>query len=303
MADDREAAGAGPHRTHRRGQERLGAAAGRSQAPVEIISVDSALVYRGLDIGTAKPAARGARARSAPSDRHLRPERELLRRALRARTRCAVHPRHSRGGAACRCWSAARCCTCARCCTDLRRCRRRAGSCGASIDARAARAAGRRCTPSSRGSTREAAARIAPNDAPAHSARARGLPAHRPADLAAATRDARRRCRTSRVRYWMLAPARSRACCTSGSQARFAAMMAAGFLDEVAALHRRGDLTGAPSVDARGRLPAAVGAPRGEYGSGGGGATSRCGDAPTCQAAAHLDARGRLRRRWIDPDR
>ena len=27
------------------------------QAPVEIVSVDSALVYRGLDIGTAKPAA------------------------------------------------------------------------------------------------------------------------------------------------------------------------------------------------------------------------------------------------------
>jgi tRNA dimethylallyltransferase len=28
------------------------------RAPVEIVSVDSALVYRGLDVGTAKPAAR-----------------------------------------------------------------------------------------------------------------------------------------------------------------------------------------------------------------------------------------------------
>ena len=28
--------------------------------PAEIVSVDSAMVYRGLDIGTAKPAARGA---------------------------------------------------------------------------------------------------------------------------------------------------------------------------------------------------------------------------------------------------
>ena len=29
----------------------------RDERPVEIVSVDSALVYRGLDIGTAKPSA------------------------------------------------------------------------------------------------------------------------------------------------------------------------------------------------------------------------------------------------------
>ena len=34
------------------------------RAPVEIVSVDSALVYRGLDIGTAKPRARAARSAS-----------------------------------------------------------------------------------------------------------------------------------------------------------------------------------------------------------------------------------------------
>ena len=30
--------------------------------PLEIVSLDSALVYRGMDIGTAKPGARAARA-------------------------------------------------------------------------------------------------------------------------------------------------------------------------------------------------------------------------------------------------
>ena len=29
----------------------------RQQLPVEVISVDSALIYRGMDIGTAKPSA------------------------------------------------------------------------------------------------------------------------------------------------------------------------------------------------------------------------------------------------------
>ena len=29
----------------------------RQQLPVELISVDSALIYRGMDIGTAKPSA------------------------------------------------------------------------------------------------------------------------------------------------------------------------------------------------------------------------------------------------------
>ncbi|HRL99285.1 MAG TPA: isopentenyl transferase family protein, partial [Acidovorax sp.] len=35
----------------------LAAVLGRQGRPVEIISVDSALVYRGMDIGTAKPTA------------------------------------------------------------------------------------------------------------------------------------------------------------------------------------------------------------------------------------------------------
>src|SRR5207253_2504645 len=44
------------------------------------------------------------------------------------------------------------------------------------------------------------------------------------------------------------------------------------------------------SLDARGGLPAAVGAPRRAIRPGGGGATGRCGDAPAGQAAADLDA-------------
>lgn len=39
--------------------------------PIEIVSVDSALVYRDMDIGTAKPS-RDERARAASPDRHHR---------------------------------------------------------------------------------------------------------------------------------------------------------------------------------------------------------------------------------------
>ena len=54
----------------------------------EIVSVDSALVYRGLDIGAAKPdAATRHRIRASP-DRHPRPARSLfggrVRRAMRS---------------------------------------------------------------------------------------------------------------------------------------------------------------------------------------------------------------------------
>ena len=56
--------------------------------PVEIMSVDSALVFRGMDIGTAKPGA-GARARVP---HHLidiwRSGPALLGRAVRRRCAC-----------------------------------------------------------------------------------------------------------------------------------------------------------------------------------------------------------------------
>jgi tRNA A37 N6-isopentenylltransferase MiaA len=49
--------------------------------PCELISVDSALVYRGMDIGTAKPS-KELLAASAPADRHSRPGRELFGRGF-----------------------------------------------------------------------------------------------------------------------------------------------------------------------------------------------------------------------------
>ena len=65
--------------------------------PLEIVSVDSALVYRGLDIGTAKPSRGAARTRSAPPHRHLRAHGELLRRPVRRRRRAAIDEIQSRG--------------------------------------------------------------------------------------------------------------------------------------------------------------------------------------------------------------
>ena len=53
--------------------------------PLEIVSVDSALVYRGMDIGTAKPVA-AMRARVAHHlHRHSRSDGELFRRRIHAR--------------------------------------------------------------------------------------------------------------------------------------------------------------------------------------------------------------------------
>ncbi len=93
--------------------------------PVEIVSVDSALVYRGMDIGTAKPT-RAERARVphhlidvldpaqsySPPSSWPTPSRS-----------CATSAR----AAACRCWWAARCCTSRRCSKGSTRCPRRTG--------------------------------------------------------------------------------------------------------------------------------------------------------------------------------
>ena len=46
--------------------------------PCELISVDSALVYRGMDIGTAKPSKELSGRISASVDRYSRPGRELF---------------------------------------------------------------------------------------------------------------------------------------------------------------------------------------------------------------------------------
>ena len=51
--------------------------------PVEIISVDSALVYRDMDIGTAKPTAKGKKFGTSSPHRHPRSRAELQRCRIR----------------------------------------------------------------------------------------------------------------------------------------------------------------------------------------------------------------------------
>ena len=78
-----------------------------AQQPVEIISVDSALVYRGMDIGTAKPTA--AELTAAPH--HLINIRDPLQ-AYSAAEFVQDAQRlieEIRRAARCRCWSAAPC--------------------------------------------------------------------------------------------------------------------------------------------------------------------------------------------------
>ena len=51
----------------------------------EIVSLDSMTIYRGMDIGTAKPTAAERASRAAPFARHRRPGRRVQRRAVRRR--------------------------------------------------------------------------------------------------------------------------------------------------------------------------------------------------------------------------
>ena len=76
----------------------------------EIVSVDSAQVYRGMDIGTAKPDA----ATRARVPHHLIDIVDPTDAYSAARFRADAHAARSRRSAraaACRCWPAARCCT------------------------------------------------------------------------------------------------------------------------------------------------------------------------------------------------
>jgi tRNA dimethylallyltransferase len=90
----------------------------RKVLPVELISVDSALIYRGMDIGTAKPDA--AELSAAPHrllDILIR-QRPIPRRIFAAmrwrRWRILSPPGEFR------CWLAERCCISKRCWKDCR---------------------------------------------------------------------------------------------------------------------------------------------------------------------------------------
>jgi tRNA dimethylallyltransferase len=208
-------------------------------APVEIVSVDSALVYRGLDIGTAKPA-RALRdriphhlidicdpAESYSAGRfvtdalrsieeiHARRRVPLLVGGTMLYLRALLHGLAPLPQAA----------------PQLR----------AQLDARAAQHGWRALHAELGGLDPEAAARIAPND---RQRIQRALEvcytAGRP--ISELQRGAASPLAGWPLRYWMLAPT-NRAVLHERIARRFEAMMAAGFLEEVRRLRARGDLT------------------------------------------------------------
>jgi tRNA dimethylallyltransferase len=131
--------------------------------PCDIVSVDSAQVFRDMDIGTAKPDARDTCALSAPPDRPDLAGGALFRRAL-SRRRAARDARSSPRQAS-RCWPAAPCSTSRRCAKDWPTCRRPTPHCAPRSMPKPPRAAGRRCMPNWRRLDPETAARLKPGDA------------------------------------------------------------------------------------------------------------------------------------------
>lgn len=208
-------------------------------APVEIVSVDSALVYRGLDVGTAKPPAE-VRARlphhlidvcdAAESYSAGRFVSEALGciRAIHARRRVPLlvggtmlYLRALLDGLA----------ALPEALPELRR----------ELDARAARTGWPALHAELARLDPAAAARIAPNDAQRiqralEVCYATGKPI---SELQRATSSP---LASYDVRFWMLDPP-DRAVLHERLARRFEAMMASGFLDEVRRLRDRGDLT------------------------------------------------------------
>ena len=160
------------------GKSALAAALAR-RFPVEIVSVDSAQVYRGMDVGTAKPTA----AERARVPHHLidilDPTAAYSAARFRADALAAVRGIAARGnlpllvGGTMLYFKALREGLSRPAAADPPDCARRSKP-------RRGSAAGRRCTRSSRGSIRTTAARLKSDRCPAHPARARDL-AHRPA--------------------------------------------------------------------------------------------------------------------------
>ena len=208
-------------------------------APVEIVSVDSALVYRGLDIGTAKPA-RELRARLPhhlidicdPADSYSAgrfvTDAMAVIAAVHARRRVPLlvggtmlYLRALLKGLA----------PLPQASVELRR----------EIDARAARSG----WPALHGELAhldpEAAARINPNDSQ-RIQRALEVCLATGRRLSQLQRETVSPLEGMPVKAWALAP-RDRLVLHQRLASRFHSMMAAGFLDEVRALHGRGDLT------------------------------------------------------------
>ena len=207
-------------------------------APVEIVSVDSALVYRGLDIGTAKPA-RELRERvphhlidiceptesysagrfvpdavAAIRDVHARRRVPLLVGGTMLYLRSLLH------GLA----------TLPQADSRLR----------AELDARAARQGWPALHAELARLDPEAAARVAPTDSQ-RIQRALEVCYNTGRPISELQRATVSPLAGRRLHYWMLAP--PRAVLHERIQRRFEAMMAAGFLEEVRSLRRNGALT------------------------------------------------------------
>ena len=210
-----------------------------AQAPVEIVSVDSAMVYRGLDIGTAKPA-REVRAsvphhlidicdpsESYSAGRFVSDALEVIR-DIHGRRRVPLLV----GGTMLYLRALL---------TGLAPLPPAMPALRQAIDARAAREGWPALHRELARLDPEAAERIAPNDAQRiqralEVCQGTGRPISVLQRQTSAPLVDYPRC------YWILAPD-NRAVLHERLARRFANMMAAGFLEEVAALHRRGDLT------------------------------------------------------------
>jgi tRNA dimethylallyltransferase len=210
-----------------------------AQAPVEIVSVDSAMVYRGLDIGTAKPS-REVRTRiphhlidicdpaeSYSAGRFVADAVEVIRDIHRRRRVPLLV-----GGTMLYLRALL---------TGLAPLPPAMPALRQVIDARAARLG----WPALHGELarldRAAAARIAPNDAQ-RIQRALEVCQGTGRPISQLQRQTSPQLVDYPRRYWILAPG-DRALLHERLAGRFANMMAAGLLEEVAALHRRGDLT------------------------------------------------------------
>ena len=208
-------------------------------SPVEIVSVDSAQVYRGLDIGTAKPS-RELRARiphhlidiCEPTDsysagRFVADALESIR-AIHARRRVPLLVGGTMLYLRALLQGLAQLPTAA---PELR----------AELDARAARLGWPALHAELTRLDPEAAARISSNDSQ-RIQRALEVCYTAGQPISKLQRGTVSALAGWPLRYWVLAP-RDRARLHERLAQRFAAMMAAGFLDEVRALRDRGDLT------------------------------------------------------------
>jgi tRNA dimethylallyltransferase len=209
------------------------------EAAVEIVSVDSALVYRGLDIGAAKPA-RAVRERiphhlidiceptesysagrfvtdalAAIQQIHARRRVPLLVGGTMLYIRALVH--------------------------GLAPLPQASAHVRALLDERAVREGWPALHTELSQLDPEAAARIAPNDSQ-RIQRALEVCYTTGRPISELQRATVSPLAGSRLKYWVLAPSDRRVLHERLSD-RFRAMMAAGFLDEVRGLHQRGDLT------------------------------------------------------------